>query len=134
MFDRIDEPAADALHGVMAKYRADPRPHKIDLGVGVYRDESGHSPVMRAVKEAEEALAREEDSKAYQALHGDAAFVEAMTGLVFGPDHPAVRDGSPQSKARAAPDRSASPSTSPATRTQRRGCISACRPGPTTCR
>lgn len=93
MFDRITEPSADALHAVMAKYRADPRQHKVDLGVGVYRDETGHSPVMRAVKEAEAALLRDEDSKAYQALHGDDLFLEAMTGLVFGADHPAVREG-----------------------------------------
>jgi aromatic-amino-acid transaminase len=93
MFDRIQQPPADALHGVIAKLRADPRPYKIDLGVGVYRDASGHSPVMRAVKEAEAMLVEKEGSKAYQSLHGDEAFVEAMTGLVLGHDHPAVRDG-----------------------------------------
>lgn len=93
MFDRIEQPAADALHGVMAKFRADDRPHKMDLGVGVYRDETGRSPVMRAVKRAEAALAREEDSKAYLGLHGDERFLEAMTDLVFGADHPAVREG-----------------------------------------
>lgn len=93
MFDRIAEPVADALHGVMAKFRADPRPHKVDLGVGVYRDDSGASPIMRAVRKAEAALAISGDSKSYQALCGDQAFLDAMTGLVFGDDHPAVRDG-----------------------------------------
>jgi len=93
MFSRITEPPADALHGVMAKFRADPRPDKIDLGVGVYRDETGVSPVMRAVKRAEAELLREEPSKAYQALHGDEHFIAAMTELVFGADHPAVKVG-----------------------------------------
>lgn len=93
MFDRFQEAPADALHAVMARFRADPRPHKMDLGVGVYRDDSGASPVMRAVKEAEAALVSEEDSKAYQALAGDGAFIEAMTEFVFGTDHQAVRDG-----------------------------------------
>ncbi|HEV2747348.1 MAG TPA: aromatic amino acid transaminase [Allosphingosinicella sp.] len=93
MFDRFPEPAADALHAVMGRYRADPRPHRIDLGVGVYRDATGASPIMRAVKEAEAVLLREEESKAYQALHGDDRFIAAMTRLVFGDDHPAVRDG-----------------------------------------
>lgn len=93
MFDRYPEPLADPLHAVMARFRADPRPEKIDLGVGVYRDATGHSPIMRAVKAAEEAILGEEDSKAYQALHGDDAFVSGMTNLVFGADHPAVRDG-----------------------------------------
>lgn len=92
MFDRIDAPPADALHGVMAKFREDPRPNKMDLGVGVYRDDTGRSPVMRAVKAAETELVETEDSKAYQALHGDDRFVEAMTELVFGASHPAVRD------------------------------------------
>ena len=52
MFDRFPEPVGDALHAVMARYRADPRPDKRDLGVGVYRDETGASPIMRAVSSA----------------------------------------------------------------------------------
>ncbi len=89
MFDRVPEPQGDALHAVMARCRADPRPDKMDLGVGVYRDDSGASPIMRAVKEAEAALLQAEDTKAYQALAGDHAFLDAMTSLVFGDDHPA---------------------------------------------
>jgi aromatic-amino-acid transaminase len=90
MFDRFPEPQGDALHAVMARCRADPRPDKIDLGVGVYRDDSGASPIMRAAKEAEAALLQAEDTKAYQALAGDHLFIDAMTSLVFGGDHPAV--------------------------------------------
>ena len=93
MFNRFSEPVPDALHAVMARVRADKRPHKIDLGVGVYRDDSGASPIMAAVREAELALSREADTKAYQALAGDHQFVGAMTSLVFGDDHPAVREG-----------------------------------------
>jgi aromatic-amino-acid transaminase len=92
MFDRFPEPVADPLHAVMARFRADPRPYKIDLGVGVYRDETGASPIMRAVKEAEAALVELQETKAYQALAGDNAFIDAMTSLVFRGDHPAVRD------------------------------------------
>nr|WP_295370519.1 aromatic amino acid transaminase [uncultured Sphingosinicella sp.] len=93
MFDRFPEPAADALHAVMARFRADPRPHKIDLGVGVYRDETGASPIMAAVREAELWLAQSGDTKAYQALAGDHAFVDAMSALVFGNAHAAVGEG-----------------------------------------
>jgi aromatic-amino-acid transaminase len=93
MFDRFSDPVPDALHAVMARFRADERPHKIDLGVGVYRDDSGASPIMAAVREAELALAREADTKAYQALAGDHQFVGAMTSLIFGDAHPAVREG-----------------------------------------
>lgn len=92
MFSRFPEPSADPLHAVMARFREDERSGKIDLGVGVYRDETGVSPVMRAVKEAEAAIVEEEGTKAYQALAGDHAFIEAMTSMIFGGDHPAVRD------------------------------------------
>jgi aromatic-amino-acid transaminase len=93
MFDRFPEPVADSLHAVMARFRADPRPHKIDLGVGVYRDETGASPIMAAVREAELWLAQSGDTKAYQALAGDGAFIDAMIALVLGSAHPAVREG-----------------------------------------
>jgi aromatic-amino-acid transaminase len=93
MFDRLAEPPGDALHAVMARFRADPRLHRVDLGVGVYRDESGASPVMRAVREAERLRIERQDTKAYQALAGDHLFIDAMTQLVFGEDHPAVRGG-----------------------------------------
>ena len=93
MFDRFPEPVADALHAVMARFRADPRPHKIDLGVGVYRDDSGVSPIMAAVRQAEAALLEQETTKAYQALLGDERFVTAMTSMVFGDDHRAVLEG-----------------------------------------
>lgn len=93
MFDRIAEPVPDALHAVMARYRADPRPHKMDLGVGVYRDDSGVSPIMAAVRAAEVRLATEGDTKAYQALAGDHSFIDAMTSLVFGPASQVVGEG-----------------------------------------
>ncbi len=92
MFDTIADPIADALHAVMARYRADPRAHKIDLGVGVYRDGGGVSPVMRAVRTAEARLVDSQTTKAYQALNGDQAFIDAMTALVLG-DHLAVEGG-----------------------------------------
>jgi aspartate aminotransferase len=93
MFDRFPEPVADPLHAVMARCRADARPDKMDLGVGVYRDDSGASPIMRAVREAELWLARNGDTKAYQALAGDHSFLDAMTSLVLGEAYPAVREG-----------------------------------------
>jgi len=92
MFDRLAQAPGDALHGVMARFRADPRTDKLDLGVGVYRDESGASPVMRAVRDAERMRIERQDTKAYQALAGDQMFIEAMIDLVFGAYHAAVRD------------------------------------------
>jgi len=93
LFDRFPEPVADPLHAVMARCRADPRAEKMDLGVGVYRDDGGVSPIMRAVREAEIWLAGHGDTKAYQALAGDHDFIDAMTSLVLGNAHPAVQEG-----------------------------------------
>ena len=68
----------------MAQYRADPRETKIDLGVGVYKDATGLTPVMRAIKTAEHKLWEDQDSKAYVGLAGDPAFGDAMIKLVLG--------------------------------------------------
>lgn len=82
MFDTLPQPPIDALHAIMESYRVDPRPGKIDLGVGVYRNENGVSPVMDAVRQAEGHLLTSEDTKAYLPLQGDARFIEGMTKLL----------------------------------------------------
>lgn len=82
-FSSLVEPKPDALHGVMAKFQADQRPHKMDLGVGVYRDELGHSPVMKAIKAAEREILENEVSKSYLGLVGVSQFIDGMTGLLF---------------------------------------------------
>jgi len=76
-------PEPDALHGVMAKYHADTRPDKMDLGIGVYRDALGYAPVMRSIKKAERILVNVEMSKSYLGLAGVERFVSAMTKLLF---------------------------------------------------
>lgn len=91
MFDTLNCPPEDPLHGVMARYQADPRTHRMDLGVGVYRDATGLAGVLNAVKAAEQRLVDTEASKAYLSLSGDRAFVEQMLALVLGP---LERDGS----------------------------------------
>jgi aromatic-amino-acid transaminase len=68
----------------MAQFRDDPRPDKIDLGVGVYRNAAGETPVMRAVKAAEQRLWQEQTSKTYTGLLGDPAFGAAIADLVLG--------------------------------------------------
>ena len=75
---------ADALLGLIALHRADPRPGKIDLGVGVFRDDAGRTPVMRAVKSAEAWLAETQDTKSYLGAEGDAAYTEALAAIIFG--------------------------------------------------
>src|SRR5690606_2771392 len=79
--------------GMMALFRADPDPRKIDLSVGVYQDEQGRTPILESVKRAERALLESEDTKTYVAIAGNAAFNRGMEGLLFGDAHPAVVDG-----------------------------------------
>ena len=91
MFDRLKDQPADKILSLMAAFRADPRADKIDLGVGVYKDAEGRTPVMRAVREAERRIWAEETTKTYVALAGDPAFLDAMVGLVLGGAVPRAR-------------------------------------------
>ncbi|MDB4213421.1 aspartate/tyrosine/aromatic aminotransferase [Octadecabacter sp.] len=83
MFAHLNEQPKDKILALMAAYKEDPRDTKVDLGVGVYKDASGHTPVMRAVKAAERKLVNEQDSKSYVGLAGDPAFNDAMIDLVL---------------------------------------------------
>ncbi|GAA0297854.1 amino acid aminotransferase [Rhodovulum strictum] len=83
MLSRLSPQAPDKIIGLMQAFRADPRPDKIDLGVGVYRDAAGATPVMRAVKAAEEQLWQSQQTKGYVAIEGDPEFLEAVRGLVL---------------------------------------------------
>lgn len=84
MFEAIEPLPLDpiTLNGI--GFRNDARPFKIDLGIGVYRNAEGRTPVMPAVKQAEEQLARSQDSKSYLGAGGNAEFLEAMGGLILG--------------------------------------------------
>ncbi|MGB0498175.1 MAG: aromatic amino acid transaminase [Rubricella sp.] len=84
MFSDLPRPPQDAIFAMVAAYAADPRPDKIDLGVGVYRDSAGLTPVMRAVKAAEAHNIANEASKSYNRFIGDAGFIAAMQRLVLG--------------------------------------------------
>lgn len=83
MFETLKPQPADKILSLMAAYRADPRDTKVDLGVGVYKDATGLTPVMRAIKDAEHKLWQEQDSKVYTGLAGDPAFAAAMIDLVL---------------------------------------------------
>jgi aspartate aminotransferase len=83
MFDRLHDQPADVIVKLIAAFRDDPRRDKIDLGVGVYKDATGLTPVMRAVKTAEQRIWATQDTKTYTALAGDPAYIEAMLGLVL---------------------------------------------------
>lgn len=84
MLENLSSQPADKILALGAKFKADPRTDKVDLGVGVYKDATGNTPVMRAVKEAERRILADQTTKAYTGLAGDPAFAEAMRDLVLG--------------------------------------------------
>ena len=75
---------ADALLGLIALYRDDPRADKIDLGVGVFRDDAGATPVMRAVKAAEAILLEEQRTKSYLGAEGDPVYTDLLAEVALG--------------------------------------------------
>jgi aspartate aminotransferase len=93
MLERLERLPPDPILGLMAAYRACTDPHKVDLGVGVYRDDRGDTPVLKAVRQAEQAVLARQNTKSYVAAAGNPGFNQAMERLVFGADHPALTGG-----------------------------------------
>jgi aspartate aminotransferase len=93
MFQTIERRPPDPILGLSAAYKVDTNPKKVDLGVGVYKDEAGNCPVMTAVKTAENMLWKTEDSKSYIAQAGPELFIRHTAELLLGKDHPALLDG-----------------------------------------
>lgn len=93
VLEHLDRLPPDPILGVMAAFRADPDPRKVDLGVGVFRDDAGETPVMKAVREAEQAVLARQTTKTYVAAVGNAGFNEAMAQLVLGHGHAALTSG-----------------------------------------
>jgi aromatic-amino-acid transaminase len=91
MFEALQPAAPDKILALQDAFRADPREQKLDLGVGVYKDAEGRTPIMRAVKEAERRLLEGQTTKAYLGPAGDEGFNAAMVALVFGESAPTDR-------------------------------------------
>ena len=84
MLERLEPQSPDALLALIKLHAADHRPDKIDLGVGVYRTNSGETPVFAAIKAAERQLVDEQESKSYLGPEGDTGFVNALMPYIFG--------------------------------------------------
>lgn len=93
MFESLKPVAIDPILGLMMAFKADERAEKIDLGVGVYQDDRGRTPVMASVKEAESRLMVVENTKAYQGMAGDPDYNQRMLDLLFGSDHSILSSG-----------------------------------------
>ena len=93
MFEKLERQPPDAILGIMAMFREDPSPRKVDLSVGVFQDEDGRTPVLECVRRAERRVIRDQTTKSYVAIAGNAGFNEAMEALIFGAGHPALEEG-----------------------------------------
>lgn len=90
MFEVLPKLPADPILGLSAAYKEDSNPNKIDLGVGVYKDEDGKTPILTSVAKAQNILMQKEDSKTYIAPQGNQGFIDGMLELLLGKGHPAL--------------------------------------------
>jgi aspartate aminotransferase len=92
LFQELKQLSPDSILGLMANYRADSSPSKVDLGVGVYRDLSGNTPVLACVRRAEQEVLAAQTTKSYVGAAGREEFNRAVEELVLGDAHTARRD------------------------------------------
>lgn len=92
MLETIVPAPPDAILGLSEAYKADPKPRKINLGVGVYKDAAGKTPVLDSVKAAEGRLLDAETSKSYMPIDGSPAYAAAVRTLMFGADSPVISE------------------------------------------
>lgn len=93
MWQKIEAAPADSILGLTEAFRNDPSPHKVNLGVGVYKDEKGTTPILDCVKAAEKILFSEEDTKSYLPISGDPVYGREVQKLLFGIDSEVIVKG-----------------------------------------
>lgn len=93
MFERIPLAPADPILGLNEAFSADKRENKVNLGVGVYKNDDGLTPILKAVKEASAILHEKEVSKSYLPITGIPAYAKALQQLVFGKNNPIIESG-----------------------------------------
>ena len=90
MFEVLTQLPADPILGLSAAFKADTNPSKIDLGVGVYKDEQGHTPILDSVAKAQTILLGKEDSKTYITPQGVQGYIDGMLQLMLGKGNPVL--------------------------------------------
>jgi aromatic-amino-acid transaminase len=94
MFDHVQPYAGDPILSLMVRYQADPRPDKVNLGIGIYQGEDGRVPQLASVRAVlPQAMAKRGAPSLYLPMEGDAAYRAAVEQLLFGPDSQALADG-----------------------------------------
>ncbi|MCE0556969.1 amino acid aminotransferase [Motilimonas sp. E26] len=86
MFEKVVEAAADPILGLTEAFKKDERAEKINLGVGIYKNEDGQTPILETVKKAEARLLASETTKSYLSIEGNVAYGKAVQALLFGKD------------------------------------------------
>ncbi|MFC3120457.1 amino acid aminotransferase [Agaribacter flavus] len=92
MFETLSPLAPDPILGLSAAFKQDSNPHKIDLGVGVYKDENGNTPILESVKAAQAVLQEKENSKVYITPQGHQGFIDGMLTLLLGTSSAIIND------------------------------------------
>ncbi len=93
MFEQLDMAPPDAILGLTEAFRADPNPDKINLSVGIYKDASGATPVLKCVKQAEQRLLDKQSTKSYLGIEGLAEYDRLVRTLLFGEEHEILANG-----------------------------------------
>ncbi len=86
MFEKVTAAPADPILGLTEEFRNDHRSHKINLGVGIYKNDAGDTPILKTVKKAEQILLDTEKTKNYLSIEGNAEYGVLVQGLLFGTD------------------------------------------------
>jgi len=93
MFEHVEPYAGDPIFALVDAFNADPRPHKVNLSIGIYFDEDGRLPVLASVREAEARMLAAGGPKPYLPMEGAADARRAVQALLFGPQHEALASG-----------------------------------------
>ena len=93
MFTHIEPFAGDPILSLNEDFQKDPRPHKINLSIGIYFDDAGRIPVLESVRRAEAQVVAAGGAKPYLPIEGAANFRSAVQALLFGEGHAALREG-----------------------------------------
>jgi aspartate/tyrosine/aromatic aminotransferase len=90
IFDAIAPAPPDPILGLTEAFKKDPNPKKVNLGVGVYVDDHGNTPILKAVRQAEKILWNSRTTKSYMPISGSPEYAEVVQVLLFGKGHPVI--------------------------------------------
>jgi aromatic-amino-acid transaminase len=93
MFEHVDAYAGDPILTLVETFNKDTRESKVNLGIGLYYDEAGRIPLLESVRQAEAARAAQPAARPYQPMEGAANYRQAVQHLLFGAEHPAIKEG-----------------------------------------